>query len=188
MVYVQRLYTVYIGAGVRSTVAVLGLLSLPDLESEGAGSPAEDGVGDVVEREKGGDNTAAPDPDEAGAEEISRELAGQLATQIVPGKRKSRSIQRLFFFNFEIVSTGISSPFKNSFGKTNGAPAAQRAPELPADLLSARLVCAFSYHLFQSGYVGGSWQLAAQAPAQAQAPEWLPKTAQAAWDTGQEVA
>ncbi len=37
-----------------------------------------DGVGAVVERVERGDHTAAPDTDEAGAEEISQELAGQL--------------------------------------------------------------------------------------------------------------
>jgi hypothetical protein len=32
---------------------------------------AEDGVGTVIERVERGDHAAAPDPDEAGAEEIS---------------------------------------------------------------------------------------------------------------------
>jgi hypothetical protein len=44
-----------------------------------------DGVGAVVERVERGDHTAAPDTDEAGAEEISQELAGQL---------------KLFFFSY----------------------------------------------------------------------------------------
>jgi hypothetical protein len=56
------------------------------------------------------------DPDEAGAEEISQELTRQLATQIVPRKRKHRSIQR-FIKNFEMVSTEISSPSKIHLAK-----------------------------------------------------------------------
>ncbi len=66
---------------------------LPGLESEGVRSLAEDGVGAIIERVEGGYHAAAPNPDEAVVEEISWELAGQLATRIVPGKRKSRSIQ-----------------------------------------------------------------------------------------------
>ncbi len=92
------------------------LFPVPDLESEGSGSPTEDSIGAIIERVERGDHATVPDPDVAGAEEISREIARQLATQIVRGQRKSRIIQR-FFFNFEIVSTGISSPCKNLFGK-----------------------------------------------------------------------
>jgi hypothetical protein len=66
----------------------------PDLEGEGTGSQAEDGVKAVLERVGGGDNTTVPGPDEAGAEEISWELTRQLAAQIVSGQRKHRSIQR----------------------------------------------------------------------------------------------
>jgi hypothetical protein len=91
------------------------LLPLPDLESEGAGSLAEDGVGAVVERLERGDHAATPDPDEAGAKEISQELAWQLVTRIVPGQRKLKSIQKLQK-KFEMVSTEIS------FDKTIGAP------------------------------------------------------------------
>ncbi len=61
------------------------LLPLPDLESEGAGSPVEDGVGAIIERVERGDNATTPDPNEAVAEEISQELAQQVATQILPG-------------------------------------------------------------------------------------------------------
>ncbi len=53
-------------------------LPLPDLESEGAGSPSGGW-------HRGRRREAAHDPDEAGAEDISLELAGQLATRIVPG-------------------------------------------------------------------------------------------------------
>ncbi len=53
----------------------------------------EGGIGIDVERVKRGDDIAALDPDEAGAEEISWEIAQQLATQIVSWQRKCRSIQ-----------------------------------------------------------------------------------------------
>jgi hypothetical protein len=69
------------------------LLSLPDLEGEGAGPLAEDGTGAVVEGVERRNHATAPDPNEAGVK-ISRELAGQLATQIVPVQGKRRSIQR----------------------------------------------------------------------------------------------
>ncbi len=52
------------------------LLLLPDLVGEGAGSPAVDSVGVVIEGVEKGNHTAAPDPDKAGVEEISRKLAG----------------------------------------------------------------------------------------------------------------
>jgi hypothetical protein len=55
------------------------LLLLSDLEGEGVGSPEEDSIGAVVEGRIG---RTMPDPDKAGIEEISRKLAGQLATQI----------------------------------------------------------------------------------------------------------
>jgi hypothetical protein len=54
----------------------------------------EEGMGAVVEGMERGNNAAALDPDEVAVEEISWELAGQLVTQIVPGQRKSWSIQR----------------------------------------------------------------------------------------------
>ncbi len=70
------------------------LLTLPDLEGEGVGSPAKDGIGAVVEGVEKGNHATLPEPDKAGIAEISRKLAGQLATQIVPGQRKCKSIQR----------------------------------------------------------------------------------------------
>jgi hypothetical protein len=73
------------------------LLSRPNLEGEGAGSPAKDGIRAVIVR-AGGNDTAAPDPDEAGAEEISWELTEQLAAQIVSRQRKRRRIQRFWKF------------------------------------------------------------------------------------------
>ncbi len=66
-------------SGVASTAfqAAQGNDLLPqlNLEGEGAGSPAEDGVGAVVERVERGDNGTMLDPNEAGAEGIGRELA-----------------------------------------------------------------------------------------------------------------
>jgi hypothetical protein len=73
------------------------LLLLPDLESEGVASPAEDGVGSIIEGLERENHTAARGPDEAGAEEISQELAQQLVTQIVSGQRKSTSTRKFFF-------------------------------------------------------------------------------------------
>ncbi len=71
-------------------------LQLPDLESEGVESPAKDGVGSIIEGLERGNHDAAPGPDEASTEEISRELAQQLVTRIVPGQR-NRSTQKVFF-------------------------------------------------------------------------------------------
>ncbi len=53
----------------------------------------EDGTGAVVERVEGGYIAVAPDPNGAGAEEISWELTRQLAVQIVSGQRKRGSKQ-----------------------------------------------------------------------------------------------
>jgi hypothetical protein len=39
-----------------------------------------------------GNHIAAPDPDEVSIEEISQKLVGKLATPIVPGQGKNRSI------------------------------------------------------------------------------------------------
>ncbi len=55
-------------------------LSLPDLEGEGAGSPVEDGIGAIKEGVERGNHATAPGPDEASIVEVSRKLAGQLAT------------------------------------------------------------------------------------------------------------
>jgi hypothetical protein len=87
------------------------VLSLPDLEGEGAGSPAEDGVGAVIEGVERGNHATGPDPDEAGAEEISRELARQLATRIVleQGKKQehpkiSENLLKLCHQEFHLLS------------------------------------------------------------------------------------
>jgi hypothetical protein len=47
------------------------LLSLLDLEGEGKGSPAEDGVGAIVDGVERGNHTTAPDLDKATVEEIT---------------------------------------------------------------------------------------------------------------------
>jgi hypothetical protein len=73
-------------------------LLLPNLEGEGAGSPAKDGIGAVVEGVERGNHAATPDPDKASVEEVSWKLAGQLATQIVPEQGKSRGIQKFQIF------------------------------------------------------------------------------------------
>ncbi len=49
----------------------------PDLDGEGAGSAAQDGVGAVVERLKGWDDTAPTDPDEGGREEVAWQLGAR---------------------------------------------------------------------------------------------------------------
>ncbi len=59
-------------------------LLLAHVEGEGAGSPAKDGIGAVVEGMERENDAATPDPDKAGVEEVSWKLAGHLATQIVP--------------------------------------------------------------------------------------------------------
>jgi hypothetical protein len=47
------------------------LVQGPDLDGEGAGSAAQDGVGAVVERLKGWDDAALTDLDEGGGEEVA---------------------------------------------------------------------------------------------------------------------
>jgi hypothetical protein len=65
----------------------------PHSDGEGAEPAAEDGVGAVVERVKGWDDAAAPDPDEGGGEEVGWQLVWQLGARIVPGQGNSRSMQ-----------------------------------------------------------------------------------------------
>jgi hypothetical protein len=65
----------------------------PDSEDEGAGSAAQDGIGAVVERLKGWDDTAPMDPDEGGGEEVAWQLVWQLDARIVPEQRNSRNMQ-----------------------------------------------------------------------------------------------
>ncbi len=51
------------------------LVPVPDSDSEGAGSAAQDGVWAVVERLKGWDDAAPTDPDDGGGEELAWQLA-----------------------------------------------------------------------------------------------------------------
>ncbi len=55
-------------------------LLLAHVKGEGAGSPAKDGIGAVVEGVERGNHAATTDPDKAGIEEVSWKLAGHLAT------------------------------------------------------------------------------------------------------------
>ncbi len=65
----------------------------PDLDDEGAGSAAQDGIGAVVERLKGRDDAALTDPDEGGGEEVAGQLVLQLDARIVPRQTNSRNMQ-----------------------------------------------------------------------------------------------
>ncbi len=65
----------------------------PDLDGEGAGSVAQDGVGAVVERLKVWDDAVPTDPDKGGREELAWQLARQLVARILPGQRNSRNMQ-----------------------------------------------------------------------------------------------
>jgi hypothetical protein len=71
---------------------------LAHLKGEGVESPAKDGIGAIVEGVERENHAATPDPDKAGVEEVSWKLAGHLATRIVPGKGKSRGIQKIQIF------------------------------------------------------------------------------------------
>ncbi len=64
----------------------------PNLDGEGAGPAAQDGVGAVVERLKGWDDAAPTDPDEGGGEEVAWQLVWQLGARIVPRQRNSRNM------------------------------------------------------------------------------------------------
>ncbi len=68
------------------------LVPRPDPDGEGGGSTPQDGVGTVERR----DNTAAAQPDKGGVQQLIWQLGRQLGTGIVPGQRKSRSIQSFF--------------------------------------------------------------------------------------------
>ncbi len=59
------------GAGLQATDGD-DLLSGPDLECEGAGAAADNGVGAVVQRMQRRHGAAAADPDQGGGEELGR--------------------------------------------------------------------------------------------------------------------
>jgi hypothetical protein len=73
------------------------LVSRPNPDDEGAGSPPQDGVGDVVGAVEWKDDAAATKPDKGGAQQFVWQLGRQLGTGIVPGQEKSRSIQSFFY-------------------------------------------------------------------------------------------
>jgi hypothetical protein len=68
------------------------LLSGPDLKREGAGAAADNGEGTIVQQLERQHGAAAADPDQAGGEELIRQLAGQAGSGVIPGQRKSRNI------------------------------------------------------------------------------------------------
>jgi hypothetical protein len=108
--------------GVRSCASLKAadgddLVPGPDSDGEGAGSATQNGVGAIIERLKGWDDTAPTDPDEGGREKPSWQLARQLGARIVPGQRNSRKMQ--VFEKFLIIaSTDVSLFCKNLLGNT----------------------------------------------------------------------
>ncbi len=70
---------------------------------------ADNGKGAVVQGMQRWHGAAAADPDQAGGEELGRQLAGQVETGIVPGQRENRSIYCFYFiFNNRINSKLIT--------------------------------------------------------------------------------
>ncbi len=69
------------------------LVQGPDLDGEGVGATAQNGVGAIVEWLERWDHAAWMDPDEGGREELGWQLAWQLDARIVPRQRDSRNIQ-----------------------------------------------------------------------------------------------
>jgi hypothetical protein len=69
------------------------LVPEPDSDGEGAGAPAQDGIGAVVERLKGWNDATPTVPDEGGGEEVAWQLVRQLGARIVPRQRNSRNMQ-----------------------------------------------------------------------------------------------
>jgi hypothetical protein len=65
----------------------------PNLDGEGAGYAAQNGVGAVIERLQRWDDAAMMDPDEGGGEELGWQLAGQLDARIVLRQGRIRNIQ-----------------------------------------------------------------------------------------------
>jgi hypothetical protein len=81
----------------------------PDSDGEGAGSAAQDGVGAVVARLKGWDDTALTDPDEGDGEDVAWGwLVRQLGARIVPRQRTAGTC-KVFKKILIIASTDISS-------------------------------------------------------------------------------
>jgi hypothetical protein len=94
------------------------------------GSPAEDGVRAVIE---GVERETKPPLQTQMRGALKRSGGSSLGSwrlELCLGKEKAGASKYLRIF-FEIVSTGISSPFKNSFGKTIVAPKTSSAGERP---------------------------------------------------------
>jgi hypothetical protein len=58
-------------------------------DGEGAGSPVQNREGAVIEGQEQQDGAAAPDPDEAGGEELGWQSAGQLGAGLCLGREKA---------------------------------------------------------------------------------------------------
>jgi hypothetical protein len=72
------------------------LLPLPDLESEGAGSLAEDGVGAIIERVERGDHAATIDPDEAALRKSARSSLSSWRLKFCLGEEKAGASKDLY--------------------------------------------------------------------------------------------
>ncbi len=69
------------------------LVPRSDSDGEGAGAPAQDCVGVIVERLKEWNQATPTDPDEGGREQLGWQLAGQVSARIVPRQRRGRNMQ-----------------------------------------------------------------------------------------------
>jgi hypothetical protein len=107
------------------------LVPVPDLDGEGAGSAAQNGLGAIVERLKGWDDAAPM----RGAERSSTGSSmGSLALELCLGKETAGTCKVLEKFLI-IASTDISSFCKNLLGNTMGAPKTAAARERPVSTL-----------------------------------------------------
>ncbi len=72
----------------------------------------EDGVGAIIEQVERGNNAAALDPERRAQRRSAGSSLGSRRLKLCLGKEKAGASKDIRKF-FEIVSTGISSPFKN---------------------------------------------------------------------------
>jgi hypothetical protein len=115
------------------------LAPLPDSDGEGAGAMAQNGVGAVVERLKGW-NDSAPTDQTRGVESSSADSSlGSWVLELCLGKEIAGACQVLEKILI-IESTESSSFGKNSFGNTIGVPKTASARERPVSSLG----CAWS--------------------------------------------
>ncbi len=99
------------------------------------GALAEDGIGAVVEGVERGNHAAETDPEKRALRRSARRLLGSWRLKLCLGKEKAGASKDFRKF-FEIVSIGISSPLKNSFGKIILAPKTASAGERPVSFLA----------------------------------------------------